>query len=131
MCTLRVRQLGGCMIARLAGEIDASNAVALGGHLSVLVEHGHIVIDLSDVDFLDSMALGALITVHKRAVERGTSIRLAGASGITLRVLKITRLDVHLDHYEHVADAVEAALGARDGVSDDPGTGRPVEGTAG
>jgi anti-anti-sigma factor len=112
-CELRTYQLAGCVVVRPAGEIDLSNTDALRGHLFSLVERGHVVVDLSDVSFLDSTALGVLITVRKRAADRGTSVHLAGAHGTALRVLEITGLDVHLRHHDHVADAIEAALFAR------------------
>jgi anti-sigma B factor antagonist len=112
-CELRIHQLAGCVVVRPAGEIDLSNTDALRGHLSSLVERGHVVLDLSGVSFLDSTALGVLITVRRRAADRGTSIHLAGAYGTALRVLQITGLDAHLDLYGHVADAIEAALRAR------------------
>jgi anti-sigma B factor antagonist len=112
-CELRIQQLAGCVVVRPVGEIDLSNTDALRGHLSSLVERGHVVLDLSSVSFLDSTALGVLITVRKGAADCGTSIHLAGAYGTALRVLQITGLDVHLNHHDHVADAIEAALGTR------------------
>jgi len=111
-CELRIHQLAGCIVVRPAGEIDLSNTDALRGHLSSLVERGHVVLDLSGVSFLDSTALGVLITVRRRAADRGTSIHLAGAYGTALRVLQITGLDAHLNHHGHVSDAIEADLGA-------------------
>ena len=159
-CELRIQQLAGCTVVRPAGEIDLSNSDALRGHLYDLVDRDHVVLDLSGVSFLDSTALSALITVRKRAARRGTTFHLAGACGTAMRVLQITGLDVHLRHHDHVADALEAALGARaraagrngharlvavptgtdtwpyDGAgvrleADELDSGRPVEGAAG
>lgn len=111
-CELRIHQLADCIVVHPAGEIDLSNSDALRSHLGDLVDRGHVVLDLSGLSFLDSTALGALITVRRRAAVRGTSLHLAGAYGTALRVLQITGLDVHLMHHDHVADALEAALGA-------------------
>jgi hypothetical protein len=41
-CELRIHQLAGCVVVRPAGEIDLSNTDALRGHLSSLVERGHV-----------------------------------------------------------------------------------------
>jgi anti-sigma B factor antagonist len=123
-CWLRSQQLGGCVIVRLGGEIDLSNSAALRRHLSTLADVAHVVVDLSRVGFLDSTALGALIAARQRADARGTTIHLAGACGIALRVLQITGLDVHLDHYDNVADGVGAALAIRDGTSGRKAPGR-------
>ena len=112
-CELRIYQLAGCIVVHPAGEIDLSNSDALRCYLDDLVDGGHVVLDLSGLSFVDSTALGALITVRRRAAGRGTSLHLAGAYGTALRVLQITGLDVHLMHHDHVADAIEDALGAR------------------
>ena len=125
-CELRIQQLDGCIVVRPAGEIDLSNSDALRGHLDNLVDRGQVVVDLSGVSFLDSTALGALIIVRKRAAGRGTSLHLAGAYGTALKVLQITGLDVHLVHHDHVADALEAALGAHARSARRNGHGRPA-----
>jgi len=111
---LRAQNLGGCVIARLVGEIDIANAGSAQGHLASLVELGHLVIDLSRVSFIDSAGLSALIVTHKRAEVLNHSIRLVGAQGQVRRVLEITQIDKFIAHYDDVADAVEAALAARD-----------------
>jgi anti-anti-sigma factor len=112
-CTVRVQQLGGCFIARLTGEIDACSASSLQRSLCGLADLGHVVVDLSRVTFLDSLAVQALAEADKRTVARGTSIHLTGACGTVLKVLKITHLDALLDHHRDIADALEAALASR------------------
>ena len=111
---LRAQNLGGCVIARLTGEVDIANAASVQGHLGSLVELGHLVIDLTALGFMDSTGLSALIVTHKRAEALGYSIRLVGAQGAVRRVLEITQIDKLITHYDDVADAVESALAARD-----------------
>jgi anti-sigma B factor antagonist len=123
-CELRIQQLGDCIVVRPTGEIDLSNSAALRGHLHDLVDRGHVVLDLSGVSFLESTALGELITVHKRAADRGTGLHLACAYGIARRVLQMTGLDVHLGYHDHVADAFEAALSAQARAAGRNGHGR-------
>lgn len=112
--SIRVHRLGGCFIARLTGEVDASSARDLQRHLCGIADLGHLVVDLSGVTLLDSAAVAALAAAHQRTMARGTSIHLAGARGAVLKVLEVTHLDERLDHHDDVADAVEAALTARD-----------------
>jgi anti-anti-sigma factor len=111
---LRAQNLGGCVIVRLAGEIDIANAASVQGHLGSLADLGHLVIDLTGLRFMDSTGLSALIVTHKRAKSLGYSIRLVGAQGPVRRVLEITQIDKFIAHYDDVADAVESALAARD-----------------
>jgi anti-sigma B factor antagonist len=66
-----------------------------------------IVVDLTQLEFLDSTGLGALIGAHKRAAEHSGSVRLVAHEGQILRLLRITGL---LDVFS-VYPTVEAALG--------------------
>jgi anti-sigma B factor antagonist len=65
------------------------------------------VVDLTQLEFLDSTGLGALIGAHKRAAEHGGSVRLVAHEGQILRLLRITGL---LEVFS-VYPSVEAALG--------------------
>jgi anti-sigma B factor antagonist len=65
-----------------------------------------IIVDLSQLEFLDSTGLGALIGAHRRATENDGSVRLVAHEGQILRLLRITGL---LDVFP-VYPSVEAAL---------------------
>lgn len=108
------REVRGCKIAQPSGEIDMDNAPILEDRLGALVEQGHTVLDLSGVTFLDSTALSAVIVAYRRAQARDHSLRLAGAKGWVRRILKITELDVVLEHHDEVDDAVDALLSGVD-----------------
>lgn len=111
---LKTDESRGCLVSRLAGEIDLSNASELERHLTSLVKQAPVVVDLALVTFMDSTALSAVIAAYHRAAAVGTSIRLAGARGPVRKVLDLTQLTTLLDHHERVEDAVEAAVAARD-----------------
>lgn len=109
---IQAQDLRGCVIARPVGEVDLSNASRLEGRLCALIERGHMVVDLSQVTFVDSTALSAVLVAYRRGQVLGHTLRLSGAQGPVRRVLEITQLDVLLEHYDDVGDAVEAALSA-------------------
>jgi anti-anti-sigma factor len=52
-----------------------------------------VVVDLRDVGFVDSTALGALVGLTRRARERGGDLRLVVDNSHVLRVLRVTNLD--------------------------------------
>lgn len=110
---IRVQNAQGPAVVRLAGEIDLSNASRLQDQLSVLVERGHVVVDLSEVTFIDSTGLSAFIVGHRRATAAGTGMHLAGATGTVRRLLELTQLDRHLDHHDALDGALQAAEAAR------------------
>jgi anti-sigma B factor antagonist len=106
----RTQDLGGCTLIHLAGEIDLANAPKLEVQLCTLAEQGSVVVDLTEVDFLDSTALSAMVVAYHRAHALGNTIRLAGAHGSVKRLLEVTRLDAHFDHQSDVAGVVEQVL---------------------
>jgi anti-sigma B factor antagonist len=106
---IRVQNTQGPAVVRVTGEIDLSNAARLQDQLSLLVGQGHVVVDLSEVTFIDSTGLTAFIVGHRRAAAAGTGLHLAGATGTVQRLLELTQLDRHLDHHSALAGALEAA----------------------
>ena len=88
------------------------------GHLGV--GEPCVVVDLSEVDFMDSTGLSALVVAYRQAGEIGSSVVVAGAQPAVRRVLEITQLDLLLEHRDHVADAVATARASRD-----PGPSEP------
>jgi anti-sigma B factor antagonist len=52
-----------------------------------------IVIDVSAVTFLDSSGIGALVTIHKTARQRGVDVSLRGVTPRIGQLLRITALD--------------------------------------
>ena len=55
------------------------------------------VVDLTNVTFLDSTALGAIIRVYKRQREHGGEVLVVSASPSVMKVFRITHLDWLLD----------------------------------
>lgn len=85
---------GRCVIA-LAGDLDIASAddVAASGRAAVGTSSARdVVLDLSKVAFIDSTAIGALLTIRNAADERGLSTRLEGASPRIIKLLTITGL---------------------------------------
>jgi anti-anti-sigma factor len=118
---LRVEAVGGCLVGRLSGATDLSNAARLEAQVRNIVELGerNLVVDLSGTTFLDSAALAALVSAHHRAQVLGGSVRLAGAKGPVRKILEVTRLDVILDYHDDLPAAIAAALSVDgDGVSE-------------
>jgi anti-sigma B factor antagonist len=68
-----------------------------------------IVLDLSQLTFIDSTGLGVLVGAQRRARETGGEVRLAGAAPGVQRVLEVTGLDTVFGVFPSVDDA-RAAL---------------------
>jgi anti-sigma B factor antagonist len=78
----------------LRGSLDLATAPTVRAALTDATDKGSkdIVVDLTGLEFLDSTGLGALIGAHRRAEERGGSLRLIVSDGPIARLLNITGL---------------------------------------
>ena len=86
---------GESTVVNVSGEVDLSTTPVLR---SALVEHldagrKDLVLDLSEVGFLDSSGLGMLVSLHRRANDEGGSLRLTSVQRPVRRVLQITGLE--------------------------------------
>jgi anti-sigma B factor antagonist len=108
--TLTVHRDGHGVVLRVGGEADLATAPQLHAKLVDLVENGtgSIVVDLTPVAFIDSTGLGALLAGHRRAHARGHTIRLVCPEGQTLRVLRLTGMDMVLPVYSSLVEALGA-----------------------
>ena len=77
------------------GEIDIASSDQLRSALLGLNDQGarQVTVDLTDLDFIDSTGLGALIRVLKHYRERGGDLKLASPTRPVQKVLEITSLD--------------------------------------
>ena len=100
----------GWSVVALSGEIDMATSPELRERLHALLSEGrsNLVIDLDEVGFLDSTALGVLIGTMKRARAAGGDVRLVCTQPRVAKVLEITRLDQAFGTYTSVDGAVEA-----------------------
>ena len=100
----------GCTVLALSGEIDASCAPELRRHLTqAIVEGGPpVIVDLTDVTFIDLVAVGQLVQALARTGWASGSIRLVSPSPFVQRVLELTRVASILPVHDSMAGALVA-----------------------
>ena len=101
----------GAVIVRLVGELDLYNAPEVrSALLEVCAEDPErLVVDLGEVDFVDSTALGVLIEARTKLTNR-RSFLLAAPGHETHRALQISGLDQHLSVHDTVDDALATSV---------------------
>jgi anti-sigma B factor antagonist len=79
----------------LHGDLDIEAAPELRALLTELLEAGvtALVIDVSDLEFMDSSGLGVLVSSHRRLSRYGGKLRVVGANHAVARVIEVTGLD--------------------------------------
>jgi anti-sigma B factor antagonist len=89
-----VDQAGGSAVTRLSGDLDIMTSVEVKRDLALLVDAGHVALqlDLSEVGFVDSSGLGALVAIHQHAEAQGGSFVVQSVPPQVQRLFDITRL---------------------------------------
>jgi anti-sigma B factor antagonist len=101
----------GAIVVHLVGELDLYNAPDVRAALLQLCDEQpeRLIVDLGEVDFVDSTALGVLIEARSKLTNRKTFL-LASPGLETHRALTISGLDQHLAVHESVEAALEASV---------------------
>ena len=108
-----VVERNGAVIVRLAGELDLYNAEVVRQALTEAAgrepQPERLVIDLGEVSFLDSTALGVLIEARGKLANR-RSFLLASPGLEARRALEVSGLDRHFELHDTVDGALAAKL---------------------
>ena len=91
---------------RLLDASTAPSLIAVGQQS--LETNPQLVLDLSGTTFIASAGLAAMIQLNRIAQTRGGSLRVAGATGDTLRTMQLVKLDLVLSVYADLASATNA-----------------------
>lgn len=110
MTTFATDVRNGILVVRPTGRLDLIAAPELREVVAKSVADGvvKVVVDLSEVDFLDSSGLGALVTGLKATRQAGGNLRIAAAQEQALVVLELTMMQQILQPYATIDAALEA-----------------------
>lgn len=94
MLGVRVESMGSSTVLRVSGEVDMATGPQLRQEIVGQIAAGAVdlVIDLSEVDFIDSTGLGVLIGGLKRTRGQGGDLRVSGVHGHVRQVFDLTGL---------------------------------------
>lgn len=94
--TFTVSRIEGRVLVRVGGELDAYSSPHLRSTLLDLIDgQGNLalVIDLGNLDFIDSTGLSVLMTALRRSRDHGGDVVLRHPRPSTMRLLRITAMD--------------------------------------
>ncbi|TIH12870.1 anti-sigma factor antagonist [Marinifilum sp. JC120] len=97
-----------CVIKPGTHRLDASTAVDFKNTLLKLIEDGNLrlLLNLENVDFIDSSGLGAIISAMRQVGVKG-DIKLCDVKEQVEELLRLTRLDKVLQSFPCEKDALE------------------------
>jgi anti-anti-sigma factor len=104
----------GAQALELVGELDVASAPALRERLAEVAIRGGgpLVIDLSDLNFIDSTGLSVLLNAKRRLTRRGRGFAVVCPPGHVRRILEVTQLVEALGCHGSREDALGAVADA-------------------
>ncbi len=84
---------GGPCRLRLAGEFDLSGRAVADELLEGAADEPSVVLDLSELDFIDSMGIHFVVTAHERAQREGRELTIVRGGPQVTRVFSLVGLD--------------------------------------
>ena len=105
-----VEHRGKVAVIRLAGSANMVVSDSLEARLVEVVDAAaeQLILDLSDLQFISSVGLGALVAAHLRCRHHKSVVKLVGPQPKIRELLEVTRLTKLFS----IHDSVEAALAA-------------------
>ena len=82
------------VVVNLSGSIYVEEAAQIRESLIGYIEKGHktFVVDLGNVEYIDSTGLGTLVGIQKRALQNGGSVIIKNLKGLVKDLFELTRL---------------------------------------
>jgi len=96
-------------VVSLEGELDIENSSDFKEKAMMKILNGHpnMIIDLSQVVYVDSSGLGVLVFLQKNTRLNGGSLVIVGATEQIRRTMKITHLDELFKFYSTLKEATD------------------------
>ncbi len=101
-------QRNGCLVINFTGQLDAYSEKQFTTYINEVLASNQlsVVIDLTNIDFIDSCGLGAMVQAVKKCTESKRSFNVVGNP----RVIQTIKL-VRLEDFLHLAPDLNTAIG--------------------
>ncbi len=113
---LEIRPIGEVAVVQCHGRVIGGNEVfTLHSQAGDAIEkYGDVVLQLENVEFVDSSGLGAMMRLVQAARAKGGDVKLSGLTPKIRKVLELTHLLSQFETYDCMEEAITAAyLGSR------------------
>jgi anti-sigma B factor antagonist len=106
----------GVVILTLKGRLTAGESTALREKITALVASAqkNVVLDLSDLDYIDSTGLGSMVICYTTLKKQGGGIKLVNLNKRNIELLLLTKLHTIFEVFTDVQDAVNSFIPGRE-----------------
>ncbi|MEJ1401791.1 MAG: STAS domain-containing protein [Candidatus Sedimenticola sp. (ex Thyasira tokunagai)] len=101
-----ISQNSGFHIVTLSGDVDLSSSPRARDAILQSLNKGHVMVDLSAVEYIDSSGVASLVEGYQTAKDREVKFGLIGVSPSALLVLQLA----HLDRVFTIHDSLDEAV---------------------
>jgi anti-anti-sigma factor len=109
------RPVGDAVVVTVVGEIDLDSAPEIERHLDAAVgaepAPRALVLDLTEVSYLDSCGLNLLVRAHQHCGAAHIALRVVASARVVLMPLQVTELDQVLTVCPALSDALAPPAG--------------------
>jgi len=85
---------GSSVVIHVRGEVDTATAPQMGNAIDAqMARRREIILDLSEVEFMDLHGLAVLMRASRRARTEGRSLAVERPSAVVVRLFELVRLD--------------------------------------
>ncbi len=106
---LDITEKDGATIVALSGDVDLQTSPAVRqGLLECMEKHDQVIVDMSQVNYIDSSGVASLVEAFQVSRKKGSSFALAHVSTAAMRVLSLARLDKVFTIFDSIEDALAA-----------------------
>ena len=108
---MNVREVDGIAVVGLDGRVvlgDESNALREQVKKMLASGQKKIVLDMSNVSYIDSAGLGTLVSAHHSARTQGASLKLSNLGKKFQEILQVTKLLTVFDVYPSESAAISS-----------------------
>lgn len=106
---LKIRKIAEIYIVDASGEMDLYNSYKLKELVSKMIEKNikSIVINLEDIEYIDSSGIGALIYIFSTTKKQNIGCYISGVKGSVRKVIELTKLADFFAMSQDVNEAVQ------------------------
>ena len=107
---VRTQDYNDVTVVELQGELDSEFTEPFKNTITGIIgtHKTGIVLDMSDVGFIDSQGLEQLLWARDYCNENNCQLRLAGLDENCVKILEVTRLENEFNRYAELAEAVKS-----------------------
>lgn len=104
------KQIGDVHVWAIDGGVDSTTHDQFVEAMQAILDQGEtkVVLDLTELTYINSMGLGTLVRLHGRFKKAGAGLKFANLHTNVGAVLRFAHLDHLFDLYDDVPEAVQA-----------------------